>query len=407
MVNMISETPPKLDVWLCDKCLVYVPFPITIPKWTPRLKYIPDIMEIRHIAEDNTIDYYNLDFTDLVQYVYTNTTPPEAFISLKPVATAEFGGWTPYHHIVAFQTGNPVNVSGSADAAINQQLGTSARICNDRGGVGLSKDLTHIISSMVVSSNVVTVTTSEAHGLTTEDFITIVGSASPNVDVNTQAITSVADSTHFTFAKKVSNGTVSTHGTITRLYTIVLPYTGSDTGYLDISNMQFFLPDLNPASTPPNTPFITEKDYLRMKTTPSTHHITQGTNPPCMLCGEETYGIILQDNGTVGQGLMWDIHTLGNAPPLSSVIAIIDRYTRPQTISSRITSAVVLSSVVTVTCNSHGLTTANRITIQGSDTPSIDTYQTPITAIVDANTFKIATGASDGTVATLSVWEVI
>jgi len=80
---------------------------------------------------------------------------------------------------------------------------------------------------------------------------------------------------------------------------------------------------------------------------------------------------------------------------------------RPQTFTTRITSAVVLSSVVTVTCNSHGLTTANRITIQGSGTPSIDTYQTAITAIADANTFKIATGASDGTVATLGVWEVI
>jgi hypothetical protein len=330
----------------------------------------------------NNTDINNIDIAEGCSPSGINNAIRELMADLKDwqagsesgQALAVASGGTGGETAAAARTNLSAAQSG-ANSDITSLSGLTTPLSVAQGGTGIQ--VTRTISNVALTSNVVTITTSAAHGYLVNDSVTVTATTQTTVN-GTYIIASVPTSTTFTYAKTASD----------------IPST-SDTGsvvsssYIKLANASGILPVVNGGT---GLATLTANNVM----------LGNGTSTPSFVA-PSTSGNVLVSNGTTWQSGTYTPAALstasGSAPSYSA-----RAWARFNATSSADLSATYSQSgtTVTVTATSHGLYVGNKVYINITSGTGVDGTYT-VSSVANDNTFTYTAGTSLTTLGTASL----
>lgn len=330
----------------------------------------------------NNTDINNIDIAEGCSPSGINNAIRELMADLKDwqagsesgQALAVVSGGTGAENATDARTNLSAAKSG-ANSDITSLSGLTTPLSVAQGGTGVQ--VTRTISTVALTSNVVTITTSAAHGYLVNDSVTVAATTQTTVN-GTYTIASVPTTTTFTYAKTASD----------------IPST-SDTGSvvsssnIKLANASGILAVVNGGT---GLATLTANNVM----------LGNGTSTPSFVA-PSTSGNVLVSNGTT-----WESGTYTPAA-LSTASGSAPSYSARAMVSFNATSSAAVTgtysqsgTTVTVTLTSHGLVTGNRIYVNITSGTGVDGTYT-VTSVADANTFTYTAGTSLTTLGTVEL----
>jgi hypothetical protein len=304
-----------------------------------------------------------------------------------------------------------------------------------QGGTGVQ--VTRTISNVALTSNVVTITTSAAHGYLVNDSVTVTATTQTAVN-GTYTIVSVPTSTTFTYAKTASNiSSIVDTGSVVSSSNIkmanasgILSVVNGGTGASTLKLNNLFLG--NGTSSPTLIPAGTTNNVLISSSTSTvtagsfvvgTEYtiLTVGTTDYTLIgAASSTVGVVFTATGVgTGDGTAttntWVSGTsptpsalstaTGSAPSYSArAFAFFNGNVAANKTGTYTQSA---STTVVVSITSHGLTAGDRVFLNFTSGTAVDAVFT-VDSVTDANTFNVTrASASTGGNVTLELRNVV
>jgi hypothetical protein len=259
-----------------------------------------------------------------------------------------------------------------ANSDITSLSGLTTPLSVAQGGTGVQ--VTRTISNVALTSNVVTITTSAAHGYLVNDSVTVTATTQTTVN-GTFTIASVPTSTTFTYAKTASD----------------IPST-SDTGSvvsssnIKMANASGILAVVNGGT---GLATLTANNVM----------LGNGTSTPSFVAPGTSGNALISNGTTWGSGIY-------TPPALSTASGSAPSYSARAWVRFNATSSADLSATysqsgttVTVTATSHGLYVGNKVYINITSGTGVDGTYT-VSSVADANTFTYTAGTSLTTLGT-------
>jgi len=306
-----------------------------------------------------------------------------------------------------------------ANSDITSLTGLTTPLSVAQGGTGVQ--VTRTISNVAITSNVVTITTSAAHGYLTNDSVTVTATTQTTVN-GTYTIVSVPTSTTFTYAKTASNiSSIADTGSVVSSSNIkmanasgILSVVNGGTGAATLKANNLLVG--NGTSSPSVIPAGTTGNVLTSSTasTVTAGSFAVGTEYTILTVGTTNYTLIGAASNTVG--VVFTATGVGTGDGTATTNTWVSGTYTPAALSTATGSAPSYSAramvsfnadssaavtgtyiqsgtTVTVTLTSHGLVTGNRIYVNITSGTGIDGTYT-ITSVADANTFTYTAGTS-------------
>ena len=259
-----------------------------------------------------------------------------------------------------------------ANSDITSLSGLTTPLSVTQGGTGVQ--VTRTISTVALSANVVTITTSEAHGYLVNDTVTVTATTQTTVN-GTYTIASVPTSTTFTYALTASNiSSTSDTGSVISSSNIKM---ASASGILPVANGGTGLATL----------------------TANNVMLGNGTSTPSFVAPSIS-GNVLVSNGTTWESGSYSPTALstatGSAPSYSARAYVSFDGTTAADLSYTYVQSGSTTVTFTLTSGTHNFTQYNRIYINFTSGTLAD-GQYAITSVPDSTHFTITYGSSGTT----------
>ena len=322
-----------------------------------------------------------------------------------------------------------------ANSDITSLTGLTTPITVAQGGTGVQ--VTRTISNVALTSNVVTITTSAAHGYLTNDSVTVTATTQTTVN-GTYTIVSVPTSTTFTYAKTASNiSSIADTGSVVSSSNIkmanasgILSVVNGGTGAATLKANNLLVG--NGTSSPSVIPAGTTGNVLTSSTTSTVTagSFAVGTEYTILTVGTTNYTLIGAASNTVGVVFTatgvgtgdgtattntWVSGTSPSPSALSTATGSAPSYSARAfaffngNVAANKTGTYTqsASTTVVVSITSHGLTAGDRVFLNFTSGTAVDAVFT-VDSVTDANTFNVTrASASTGGNVTLELRNVV
>lgn len=324
--------------------------------------------------------------------------------------------------------------ASGANSDITSLSGLTTPLSVAQGGTGVQ--VTRTISNVALTSNVVTITTSAAHGYLTNDSVTVTATTQTTVN-GTYTIVSVPTSTTFTYAKTASNiSSIADTGSVVSSSNVkmanasgILSVVNGGTGAATLKANNLLVG--NGTSSPSVIPAGTTNNVLISSSTSTVTagSFVVGTEYTILTVGTTDYTLIGAASNTVG--VVFTATGVGTGDGTATTNTWVSGTYTPAALSTATGSAPSYSArafaffngnvaanktgtytqsastTVVVSITSHGLTAGDRVFLNFTSGTAVDAVFT-VDSVTDANTFNVTrASASTGGNVTLELRNVV
>lgn len=324
--------------------------------------------------------------------------------------------------------------ASGANSDITSLSGLTTPLSVAQGGTGVQ--VTRTISNVALTSNVVTITTSAAHGYLTNDSVTVTATTQTTVN-GTYTIVSVPTSTTFTYAKTASNiSSIADTGSVVSSSNVkmanasgILSVVNGGTGASTLKANNLLVG--NGTSSPSVIPAGTTNNVLISSSTSTVTagSFVVGTEYTILTVGTTDYTLIGAASNTVG--VVFTATGVGTGDGTATTNTWVSGTYTPAALSTATGSAPSYSArafaffngnvaanktgtytqsastTVVVSITSHGLTAGDRVFLNFTSGTAVDAVFT-VDSVTDANTFNVTrASASTGGNVTLELRNVV